>query len=82
MIIWEFSLKIIDKSLVGKKPPEEIIVSARFKESKVRIEKIFKTTNIKTVNEEYNKKILIACLMLSALLNDVKFVRVFLKLSS
>ena len=32
MIIWAFSLIIIDNSLTGKKPPDEIIVKAKFKE--------------------------------------------------
>ena len=31
---------------------------------------------------EYNKKILIACLKISELLKEIKFVKVFLKLSS
>ena len=38
--------------------------------------------NMNIVSEEYNIKILVACLKLSELLKDVKFVNVFLKLSS
>ena len=82
MIIWAFSLIIIDKSLTGKKPPDEIIVKAKFKESNVLIEKIFKIINIIIVNDEYKIKILAACFKISELLNDIKFVKVFLKLSS
>ena len=40
-IICEFSLKIFERSLTGKKPPDEISVKARFNESKALIEKIF-----------------------------------------
>ena len=32
MIIWELFIKIFGKLLVGKKPPEEITVIAKFKE--------------------------------------------------
>ena len=76
------SFIIFDKSLTGKKPPDEIIVRARFKESNVLIEKIFNDININIVSEEYKIKILVACLKLSELLKDVKFVNDFLKLSS
>ena len=68
--------------MAGKKPPDEIIVKARFKESNVLIEKRFNDMNMNTVSEEYNIKILVVCLKLSELLKDVKFVNVFLKLSS
>ena len=50
--IWEFSLTINDKSFTGKKPPEEIKVNARFNESKVLNEKIFKIIKIIKVNIE------------------------------
>ena len=80
--IWEFSLTILDKSLTGKKPPEEIRVKAKFRESKDLIEKIFKITNITRVKLEYSKKIFIACFNISELLNEIKLVKVFLKLSS
>ena len=73
---------IADNSLTGKKPPDEIIVKDKFNESKDLIEKIFKTININIVNDEYKIKILAACFKISELLNDIKFVKVFLKLSS
>ena len=76
------SFIIFDKSLTGKKPPDEIIVKARFKESNVLIENNLNKMNMNIVSEEYNIKILVACLKLSELLKDVKFVNVFLKLSS
>ena len=68
--------------MTGKKPPDEIIVKARFKESNVLIENNLNNMNMNIVSEEYNIKILVACLKLSELLKDVKFVNVFLKLSS
>ena len=71
MIIWAFSLIIIDKSLTGKKPPDEIIVKAKFNESNILIEKIFKIINIMIVNDEYKIKILAACLKISELLKDI-----------
>ena len=73
---------MVDNSLTGKKPPDEIIVKAKFNESNVLIEKIFKNINIKIVNDEYKIKIFAACFKISELLNDIKFVKVFLKLSS
>ena len=76
------SFIIFDKSLTGKKPPDEIIVKARFKESNVLIENNLNNMNMNIVSEEYNIKILVVCLKLSELLKDVKFVNVFLKLSS
>ena len=81
-IIWEFSLKIFDKSLTGKKPPEEINVKAKFKELKDLIEKKLRIIKINNVNPEYNKKILKACLNASELSKEIKFVKVFLKFSS
>ena len=82
IIIWAFSLIIVDNSFTGKKPPDEIIVKDKFNESKVLIEKIFKTININIVNDEYKIKILAACFKISELLKEIKFVKVFLKLSS
>ena len=73
---------MLDKSFTGKNPPEEINVNARFRESNDLIEIEFKTTKISNVRPEYNKKILTACLKISELLNEIKFVKVFLKLSS
>ena len=73
---------MLERSLTGKKPPEEINVKARFKESKDLIEKMFNITKIKSVKLVYSKNILIACFNISELLNEIKFVKVFLKLSS
>ena len=82
IIICEFSLRITDKLFTGRNPPEEIKLKAKFNESKVLIEKIFKIIKIKNVKTEYNKKILLACLNISELSNEMKFVKVFLKFSS
>ena len=82
IIIWVFSLKILESSFTGKKPPDEIRVKAKFKESKDLIEKIFKIIKIKSVKKEYKRKILTACLKISELLKEMKFVNVFFKLSS
>ena len=80
--IWEFSLNMLDKLLTGKKPPEDIKLKAKFNESKDLIEKIFKIMKIKRVKPEYNRKILTACFNTSELSKEMKFVKVFLKLSS
>tara|TARA_B100001057_G_scaffold463726_1_gene518204 strand:+ start:715 stop:951 length:237 start_codon:yes stop_codon:yes gene_type:complete len=76
------SLIIIERSLTGKNPPEEIIVKAKFKESKVLIEKKFKIKKIDNVKAEYKKKIFVTCFKISELLNEMKFVKVFLRFSS
>ena len=76
------SLKILERSFTGKKPPEEINVKAKFNESKDLIEKIFKITKIRRVKPEYKRKIFIACLKTSELLKEIKFVKDFFKLSS
>ena len=80
--IWMLSLIIFERSLTGKNPPEEIIVNAKFKESKDLIEKKFKIKNIDKVNAEYKRKIFVTCLRISELLKEIKFVNVFLKFSS
>tara|TARA_B100000795_G_scaffold256761_1_gene229427 strand:+ start:1062 stop:1301 length:240 start_codon:yes stop_codon:yes gene_type:complete len=67
---------------VGKKPPDETMVIARFNELKALILNIFNIIKIISVINEYNKKILSDCFKVSALLNDIKFVRDFLKLLS
>ena len=56
---------MFESSLVGKKPPDEIIVKAKFNESKVLNERKFKIININTVNDEYKMKILNACFKIS-----------------
>jgi hypothetical protein len=68
--------------LVGKKPPDEIIVNDKFNELKDLISKIFKIKKINIVIPEYKKKILTVCFNISELLKDIKFVSVFLRLSS
>ena len=75
-------LTIFESSLTGKKPPDEIKVKARFKESNDLNEKIFKIIKIESVKVEYRKNILAVCLNTSELLNEIKFVRDLLKLSS
>jgi len=50
------SFIIFESSLTGKKPPEEIIVKARFNELKDLIEKKFKIMKIIRVRAEYNRK--------------------------
>tara|TARA_B100000780_G_scaffold174945_1_gene122495 strand:- start:687 stop:932 length:246 start_codon:yes stop_codon:yes gene_type:complete len=67
---------------VGKKPPDETIVIAKFKELNDLILKRLKITKITNVIEEYNKKIFNDCFKVSALLKEIKFVRDFLKLWS
>ena len=81
-IICTLSLTIFDKSFTGKKPPDDIIVKAKFKESKDLTEKIFRIIKINSVKDEYNRKIFVVCFKISELLNEMKLVNVFLKLSS
>ena len=81
-ITWVFVNNIVESSLSGKKPPEEITVIARLRELNVLIPNIFKTIKIKNVKPEYKRKILIVCFKTSELLKDKKFVRDFFKLSS
>tara|TARA_Y100000741_G_scaffold238889_1_gene182893 strand:- start:63 stop:242 length:180 start_codon:yes stop_codon:yes gene_type:complete len=58
-------LTILSILLTGKNPPEEIIVIAKLKESKVLRFNSFKEMNKKTVNAEYSMKILNDCLNIS-----------------
>ena len=78
-IIWELFNNIFERLLVGKKPPEEISVIAKFRELKVLILNRFKIIKIKSVIIEYNEKILNDCFKVSALLKEIKFVRDFFK---
>ena len=82
IIICDLSFIIDDSSFTGKNPPDDMSEKAKFKESKVLIEKIFKIIKITRVIKEYNKNIFIACLNTSELSNEKKLVNVFLKLSS
>ena len=61
---------IFVRSLSGKKPPDDIKLNAKFNELKVRTENMFKTRKMINVKNEYNKKILIACLKISLLSNE------------
>ena len=82
IIIWKLLNRIFDRLLVGKNPPEEIIDMAKLNELKALIFNKFKIIKIENVIIEYNKKILNDCFKVSALLNDIKFVKDFLKLLS
>jgi len=82
IIICELFIKILDKLFVGKKPPDEMIVIARFKELKVLTSNKFKMIKIPNVIDEYKRKIFRDCFNVSALLKDIKLVKDFLKLWS
>ena len=82
IIICAWEIKIDERLLVGKKPPEEIIVIDKFRELKDRIPKIFRIIKIEIVIPKYKMKILIVCFNISELLNEIKFVNDFFKLSS
>ena len=73
---------MLERSLTGKNPPEDIRVNARFNESKDLIANKFKITKIRKVRPEYKKNIFVACFKTSELSKEIKFVKVFLKLSS
>ncbi len=75
-------LRIKSRLLDGKKPPDEIIDNARFKELKDLIFKKFRIIKITIVNPVYKKNIFKDCLIVSSLLKDKKFVKDFLKLLS
>ena len=81
-MIWVLLIKIDESSFVGRNPPDEIIVIAKFSELNDLIPRMFKIINIDKVNPEYSKKILIDCFKISAELNDKKLVRDFFKVSS
>ena len=80
--IWELFIKTLDKLFDGKKPPDEIMLIAKFKELNILMSKILRITNIPKVIKEYKKKILNDCFKVSALLKDIKLVKDFLKLWS
>ena len=80
IIICVLFIKILDRLFDGKKPPEEITVIAKFNELNILISKIFKIIKIPKVINEYNRKIFNVCFRVSALLNDIKLVKDFLKL--
>ena len=82
IIICEFWRSIVERSLVGKKPPDEIIVIAKFNELNVLMPNKLRIIKIVNVKIEYKINILIVCFKTSVLLNDKKFVRDFFKFSS
>ena len=82
IIICELFIKILDKLLEGKKPPEEITVIARFNELNILISNRFRIINIPKVINEYKRKIFNDCFKVSDLLKDIKLVKDFLKLWS
>ena len=55
IIICEFWTSIVDRSFVGKKPPDEIMVIAKFNELNVLIPKILRIINIVNVKLEYKR---------------------------
>ena len=73
---------MLDKLFTGKKPPDEIIVNARLKESKILKSRIFKIIKIKKVSKLYKINIFEDCFKVSDVLKDKKFVKDFFKLLS
>ena len=73
---------MLDKLFVGKKPPEETTVIAKFKELNDLILNKLRIIKIPKVIKEYNKKIFKDCFKVSDLLKEIKFVKDFLKLWS
>jgi len=73
---------ILDKLFTGKKPPDEINVIARLKESKNLKSRIFNITKIPKVNIMYKINIFDDCFKVSDVLNDKKLVKDFFKLLS
>ena len=62
---------MFERSFTGKNPPDEINEKAKFNELKDLIENRFKIIKIDKVKVEYSKKILIACLKISELSNEI-----------
>jgi len=75
-------INISDRLSEGKKPPDEIIVIDKLRELKLRILNKLRIIKITKVIDEYKRKILKDCFKVSALLNDIKLVKDFLKLLS
>tara|TARA_B100000795_G_C22448167_1_gene304608 strand:- start:27 stop:320 length:294 start_codon:yes stop_codon:yes gene_type:complete len=80
IIICELFISILKRLFDGKKPPDDMMVIARFKELNILISNKFKRIKIPNVIIEYKRKILKDCFKVSALLKDIKLVRDFLKL--
>ena len=66
----------------GKKPPDDIIVKARLKESRYLKPENFKSRNINNVRNKYKVSIFINCFKISELLKRNKSVNVFLRFIS
>ena len=73
---------IIASSLVGKKPPDDIIVIAKLKELNERISIILSDIKIPNVKEVYKINIFADCLNVSDVLKDKRLVKGFFKLTS
>ena len=82
IIISGLFINISDRLSEGKKPPDEIIVIDKLRELKLRILNKLRIIKITKVIDEYKRKILKDCFKVSALLNDIKLVKDFLKLLS
>ena len=73
---------ILEISLTGKKPPDDIIDMEILNESKVLRFMNLRKINIIKVKKVYKKNIFMNCLKTSELLKEIKFVNDFFKLSS
>ena len=82
LLFENFCFIILERSFTGKNPPDEIRVKAKLRELNDLIEKILSIIKIIKVKTEYNRNIFIACLKISVLSKEIKFVNVFLKFSS
>ena len=81
-IIWKSFTKTDERLFTGRKPPDEMMVIAKFSELNDLIPKKFRIIKIDKVNPEYRNKILIDCFITSEELKDIKLVNDFFKLSS
>ena len=68
--------------MVGKKPPEEIIVIAKLKELNDLKSKIFNIIKITSVKKVYKINIFADCFKVSDVLNDKRLVNGFFRLIS
>ena len=68
--------------MVGKKPPDEIIVIDKLNELNDLTSKIFKIIKITNVNKVYKINIFVDCFRVSDVLNDKRFVSGFLRFVS
>ena len=73
---------IIERSFVGRNPPDETNDIDKLKELKVLKSNILRIINIMTVSNEYKINILKVCLKVSDILKDKKFVKDFFIFSS